>query len=963
MKLAALLLALTLTSTVVAEEVEAIWAPVGAPLNLPVPDRQQFVEHRGGLVAISSAFTGPDAQGIRISTDGIHWNTSTTEGWWHFQYAFSAASFREKLWLIGGRYMGRATWPDGSKRENAPDQSVLCSTDGNQWDEVSLAHLPPWAGRMYAKAIAFHDKLWIIGGQGKQGELGDAWYTEDGEQWILATRQLPCLVSQEALCCVHDDRLWITGPADQVDAVWSSPDGVTWNAECEIPPWGNTKPKLLASLHGMLFCVTNDTVWVSSDGKEWHSFRNSVQAETYMTLGDRILAVASLNEGRDAGAVSQLQSEQLADSARNLENTQRASFTELSVLPWAPEELSWKLRRKLAPVVPRSVNGWQEIAPLRAGASKWSFGAIEWKETLWAFSSFGHLEFSPNGADWFPVGMTPPFVDDAQAIECEIQTAIDSNRLWVLCKKIEYTLWSTADGRRWRDESSSLPSLQGDARFVEHDDSLFLMDASSVCRLGEEGGFARVEGNVDWAPRYGYAVASHSGHLYVVGGRTEQDDRKEGSGDVWRSADGTHWEQIQDDAQFDRCANAGLVSYRDHLWLLGKKRFGTAIPDLWNSPDGMDWKRIVPLPEGIPVPFPPASATVFKNQLWLFSDRRGEGLTSFTSEGKHWRAPGNELPWRPRVAPVIRKFKDAWWLIGGSTPEEFGYGRALADVWRTEDWIEWQLITDAAEPLKSAKGQVVATGEALWIVRSRGVSQYPPFPYVWRSDDGAAWTPSTEIPPWSEIEEPNVVGFQDKVWVFGGHTPRPDGLGWQRETAIYSTSDGDHWTLAGQLPVETGDHVGFDYNPRVFDGWLWLNPDYNYTHAIWRTQDGAQWEQYKMEPPFGPYVDKHLVCTNEYMWLTGGTLNRQQQGQERRTALLHWWRTRDGASWEPLPFAAPVSFMDELKAPIMVGDGRDLYLVDTIDRRVYQWDEERARQQCFEDPNPEFRDWIDPAVR
>ena len=91
-------------------------------------------------------------------------------------------------------------------------------------------------------------------------------------------------------------------------------------------------------------------------------------------------------------------------------------------------------------------------------------------------------------------------------------------------------------------------------------------------------------------------------------------------GDVWSSEDGVNWTQVTAMAPWSTREHAGVVVYKDKLWLtggrVGELRDSWA-SDMWHSPDGIKWIK-----EKAPI-WPPRlhMPVVFKGKVWMVGGR------------------------------------------------------------------------------------------------------------------------------------------------------------------------------------------------------------------------------------------------------------------------------------------------------------------------------------------------------
>lgn len=89
------------------------------------------------------------------SGDGVHWTRETKAAPWHARLWFSAAVYRDHIFVIGGWSNNPSTnWGD-----------VWCSRNGRQWQRLKSNVI--WKERHEHSVFVFQDKLWIAGGHAK----------------------------------------------------------------------------------------------------------------------------------------------------------------------------------------------------------------------------------------------------------------------------------------------------------------------------------------------------------------------------------------------------------------------------------------------------------------------------------------------------------------------------------------------------------------------------------------------------------------------------------------------------------------------------------------------------------------------------------------------------------------------------------------------------------------------------
>ncbi len=160
------------------------------------------------------------------------------------------------------------------------------------------------------------------------------------------------------------------------------------------------------------------------------------------------------------------------------------------------------------------------------------------------------------------------------------------NRMWLLGgtenyyfgddKSLKNDVWSSADGKEWKLETA----------------------------------------NAGWSPRAYHAAVVHDGKIWVFGGGNYV-PKYQAHHDVWASSDGVHWENVTPAAPWSPRIWFSAEVYRGHLWVLGgwsnnpSKNWG----DVWYSRDGKTWKQYQSGPAW--KERHEHSAFVFQDKLWI----------------------------------------------------------------------------------------------------------------------------------------------------------------------------------------------------------------------------------------------------------------------------------------------------------------------------------------------------------
>ena len=167
---------------------------------------------------------------IMRTRDGRKWETVAEKSNLPARIFYSAVAFKDKIWLIGGF--------DGKRYYN----DVWSSPDGANWTRV--AEKAAWTPRTGGSVVVFRDKIWLFGGGVIDGEKTDnpnsgkeVWTSSDGVNWTQIEINAPRNLGGTPI--VFDGKLWLVGAnrnnGDFGSAVFVSEDGSNWREESA--PW------------------------------------------------------------------------------------------------------------------------------------------------------------------------------------------------------------------------------------------------------------------------------------------------------------------------------------------------------------------------------------------------------------------------------------------------------------------------------------------------------------------------------------------------------------------------------------------------------------------------------------------------------------------------------------------------------------------------------------------------------
>jgi hypothetical protein len=167
---------------------------------------------------------------------------------------------------------------------------------------------------------------------------------------------------------------------------------------------------------------------------------------------------------------------------------------------------------------------------------------------------------------------------------------------------------------------------------------------------------------------------------------------------------------------------------------------------------------------------------------------------------------------------------------------------------------------------------------------------------VWSSSDALSWTattPAVATDRWSIRERISAVVFNNKLWVIGGNAypfgGNTNGLG-TAQRDVWNSADGTTWTqvtAAAAFSVRSNPAV-FTYKDKI-----WVVGGRNgatYLNEVWNSADGITWNQVTTATAFTGRYGHKVVVYNNNLYLVGG---------ENATDVLNdlWISEDDGVNW------------------------------------------------------------------
>lgn len=143
--------------------------------------------------------------------------------------------------------------------------------------------------------------------------------------------------------------------------------------------------------------------------------------------------------------------------------------------------------------------------------------------------------------------------------------------------------WST-DGVNWTEEAGPLP-WSGGAPYVEllvFKNKMWslgssLYDSTAEVWYTDNGNdWLQATDNTGWGKRSDYTAIVYNNKIWVMGGRrnTISLNDFESLNDVWNSEDGVNWKKISQEAEWETRHDAPAVVYKGKMWIIAGSHYG-----------------------------------------------------------------------------------------------------------------------------------------------------------------------------------------------------------------------------------------------------------------------------------------------------------------------------------------------------------------------------------------------------
>ncbi|MFO1021889.1 MAG: galactose oxidase [Planctomycetales bacterium] len=308
---------------------------------------------------------------------------------------------------------------------------------------------------------------------------------------------------------------------------------------------------------------------------------------------------------------------------------------------------------------------------------------------------------------------------------------------------------------------------------------LLILGISASCPAAEIPGpdWVEVTPHAQFQPRDSSGEVVFKDKLWLLGGWF--DSFKPAPRDVWSSSDGKTWTKVLDSAPWKHSDLPMTTVFQDRMWIMGGWYNGR-LPDhssgneVWSSADGLHWDQATQHADW--TPRIAAGLVTFKDRMWMLggtedyyfgTDKNLKNDVWSSPDGKLWNLATNNAGWSPRAYHQAVVHDGKMWVLGGGNYVPAYHSKN--DVWSSEDGIRWTQVTEHAPWAGRLWFSSVVYRDHIWVLGGWTKEPYKNLGDVWFSKDGKTWNQLKSNVIWKARHEHSSYVFQDKIWVVTGH--------------------------------------------------------------------------------------------------------------------------------------------------------------------------------------------------
>lgn len=297
--------------------------------------------------------------------------------------------------------------------------------------------------------------------------------------------------------------------------------------------------------------------------------------------------------------------------------------------------------------------------------------------------------------------------------------------------------------------------------------------------VGQEAAlnWMKVTDDAGWQPRDSQGEVVYDDQLWIFGGWFNSFAAP--PRDVWSSRDGKSWKLVEKNAPWKHSDLSMSVAFDDKMWFMGGWHNGrlpghSASNQVWSSTDGVKWEQVTKAAGWSPRIT--AGLVVFKDKMWIlggtenyyFGDKTSlKNDVWYSEDGKDWKLATDDAGWAPRAYHQAVVLNDKIYVFGGGNyvPEY----EAHNDVWCSKDGVNWEQVIESAPWHSRLWFSSIVYRDRMWVLGGWSNNPSKNWGDVWYSSNGKDWTELKSKGIWKERHEHSAFVFQDRIWIAGGH--------------------------------------------------------------------------------------------------------------------------------------------------------------------------------------------------
>lgn len=283
--------------------------------------------------------------------------------------------------------------------------------------------------------------------------------------------------------------------------------------------------------------------------------------------------------------------------------------------------------------------------------------------------------------------------------------------------------------------------------------------------------WSQIQASAAFSGKKGARAVSHNGAMYLTGGDESTTPK---STEVWKSTDGITWALLTSSPGWAGRSVHGCVSDGTYIYVFGGSSgavLNVFYNDIWRSADGITWVQMNATCDWdyrheFGFAYMGGAIYVYggyKRTTPGGSSSRCNDVWKSIDGGLNWTSLG-DASWDDRREMAYGTYDSKIWCLGGDATSGW-----KNDVWWSSDGSSWTQQSNAPWTTRR-EHQAFEFDSKLWIVSG---TQYSPRVYMndtWYTPDGENWTQYVTSPDYTARADAAVVFFNNGVYIIAGES-------------------------------------------------------------------------------------------------------------------------------------------------------------------------------------------------